>query len=60
MTFVLLREPRKADWRPKARAPKPNFFVECPASWLLQRAEAKGSVNAARSVRVHRSVSGEH
>jgi hypothetical protein len=34
-------KPRRADWRPEARAPKPIFFVERPASWLLQRAEAR-------------------
>ena len=43
----------------KQEHPNQISFVECPASWLFQRAEAEGSVKGARWVRVHRSECGD-
>jgi hypothetical protein len=53
---LLPMKPRRADWRSEARALKPIFSLSAPASWLLQRAEAGGSVKGGRSLAVHRSA----
>jgi hypothetical protein len=44
----------------RSKSTQTKFFsLSAPASWLFQRAEAKGSVKGARWVRVHRSECGD-
>ena len=53
---VLLCCPRGADWRSEARAPKPNFFVECPRFMALATGGGGRFCQGRALVAVHRSA----